>query len=146
MLFCHKIHYIFMINALFLRNFVVSIYALFPPIFLSWKVNSANLFAFRMYARPEQRWASLTVWFRGTRTEVSLDLDLDLTPLEFADHVWPETWSTSFKCMNPGIQQWLGPRSVWSPWSSCRSRLGETRRTLHFTTGHCGVCWTWTPV
>ena len=49
MLFCHKIHNIFMINALFPRNFVVLIYALFPPIFLSWKVVSANFFAFWMY-------------------------------------------------------------------------------------------------
>ena len=33
----------------FLRNFVVSLYALFPPIFLSWKVVSANFSAFWMY-------------------------------------------------------------------------------------------------
>ena len=49
MLFCHKIHKIFMINALFPRNFVVSMYALFPPIFLSWKVVSAIFSAFWMY-------------------------------------------------------------------------------------------------
>ena len=38
-----------MINTLFPRNFVVSLYALFPPIFLSWKVVSANFPAFWMY-------------------------------------------------------------------------------------------------
>ena len=49
MLFCHNIHYISMINGLFPRNFVVLIYAFFPPIFLRWKVVSVNFFAFWMY-------------------------------------------------------------------------------------------------
>ena len=49
MLFCHKIHNIFMINAIFPRNFVVSINALFQPIFLSRKAVTANVFAFWMY-------------------------------------------------------------------------------------------------
>ena len=42
MLFCHNIHYICIINALFLRNFVFPIYAIFLLIFLSWKVVTAN--------------------------------------------------------------------------------------------------------
>ena len=46
MLFCHKIHYIWMINALLLQNLVVEIYALFPPIFLGWQIVSANFFCF----------------------------------------------------------------------------------------------------
>ena len=37
MLFCHQIHYIFMINTLLLRNFVVLIYALFRQIFYALK-------------------------------------------------------------------------------------------------------------
>ena len=32
------------------QNFVVAIYALFPQIFWDWKVESADFFAFRMYA------------------------------------------------------------------------------------------------
>ena len=59
MLFCHKIHYIFMINALFLQNFVASIYALFPTIFLSWKVVSANFSAFWVYAWKQEMLAHL---------------------------------------------------------------------------------------
>ena len=35
MLFCHKIHYIWMINALLSKKLVVEIYAPFPPIFSS---------------------------------------------------------------------------------------------------------------
>ena len=50
MLFCHKIHYILMINALLSQKFVVEIYALFPPIFLGWQIDPANFFAFWMYA------------------------------------------------------------------------------------------------
>ena len=30
-------------------KFVVAIYALFPPFFLAWKVDSANFYTFRMY-------------------------------------------------------------------------------------------------
>ena len=51
MLFCQRIHYIWMINALLLQNLVVEIYALFPPIFLGWQIVSANIFAFWMYAK-----------------------------------------------------------------------------------------------
>ena len=46
MLFCHQIHYIFMINALLSRNFVVPIYALFPPIFLCSKVDHRQFMRF----------------------------------------------------------------------------------------------------
>ena len=49
MLFCHKIRYILMINALLLQNLVVMIYALFPPIFLGCKIVPANFSAFWMY-------------------------------------------------------------------------------------------------
>ena len=50
MLFYPKITCIFMIYVYLSWKFVVAIYALFPPIFLAWKVDSANLFTFRMYA------------------------------------------------------------------------------------------------
>ena len=46
MLFCHKIHYIWVINTLLLQNLVVDIYALFPPIFLGWQIVSAIFFCF----------------------------------------------------------------------------------------------------
>ena len=49
MLFCHKIHYIWMINALLSQNLVVEIYALFPPIFLGQQIVSAIFFAFWIY-------------------------------------------------------------------------------------------------
>ena len=39
-----------LIYALLSQNFVVAIYALFPQIFLDWKAESADFFAFRMYA------------------------------------------------------------------------------------------------
>ena len=45
-LLCHQIHYIFMINALLSQNIVVSIYALFPPIFLSLKVDHRQFVRF----------------------------------------------------------------------------------------------------
>ena len=51
MLFYHQIHYIFMINAVLSQNFVVPIYALFPPIFLC---STVDLFIFWMYALEEQ--------------------------------------------------------------------------------------------
>ena len=38
------------IYALLSRDFDVEIYALFPQIFRDWKTDSANSFAFRMYA------------------------------------------------------------------------------------------------
>ena len=47
----HQILVIFMIYALLSRNFDVRIYALFPQIFGNWKVDSADLFTFRMYVR-----------------------------------------------------------------------------------------------
>ena len=46
MLFCHKIHYILMINALLSQNLVVEIYALFPPIFLGWQIVPANVWRY----------------------------------------------------------------------------------------------------
>ena len=46
MLFCHQINYIFRINALLSRNFVVPIYALFPPIFLCSKVDHRQFVRF----------------------------------------------------------------------------------------------------
>ena len=53
---CQKICYFvttsttfFMINALLLQNFVDPTYALFPPIFWGWKLESANFFAFWLY-------------------------------------------------------------------------------------------------
>ena len=46
MLFCHKIHYIFMINALLSQNLVDKIYTYFLPIFLGWQIVSANFFRF----------------------------------------------------------------------------------------------------
>ena len=51
MLFCHKIHYIWMINTLLSQNLVVKIYEIILPIFLVLKIVPANLFAFWMYAR-----------------------------------------------------------------------------------------------
>ena len=33
------------------RKFVIIIYALFPPILLAWKVDSANVYTFRMYEK-----------------------------------------------------------------------------------------------
>ena len=39
-----------MIYALLSRNFVVEIYALFPQNILDWGADSANFFAFWMYA------------------------------------------------------------------------------------------------
>ena len=56
MLFCHKIHHIWMINALLLQNLVAQIYALFPPIFLGWQIVSANFFAFWMYGLDIDRY------------------------------------------------------------------------------------------
>ena len=53
MLFCHKINYIWMINALLSQNLVVEIYALFPPIFLVWQILSAIFCCF------------LDVWFQA---------------------------------------------------------------------------------
>ena len=47
----HQILVIFMIYALLSRNFDVRIYALFPQIFGNWKVDSADFFTFRMYAK-----------------------------------------------------------------------------------------------
>ena len=46
MLFCHQINYIFRINALLSRNFVVPIYALFLPIFLCSKVDHRQFVRF----------------------------------------------------------------------------------------------------
>ena len=51
MLFHHKITCIFMIYVYLSRKFFIAIHALFPPIFLAWKVDSANVFTFRMYAQ-----------------------------------------------------------------------------------------------
>ena len=48
-LFYHKITCIFIICVYLSCKFVVAIYALFPPIFLAWKVDSANFSTFRMY-------------------------------------------------------------------------------------------------
>ena len=50
MLFYHQITCIFMIYVYLLQKFVVAIYAVFPPIVLAWKLDSANFFTFRMYA------------------------------------------------------------------------------------------------
>ena len=44
-----KNHWIWLIYALLSRSFVVRIYALFPRIFLAWKTESANFFAFWVY-------------------------------------------------------------------------------------------------
>ena len=44
------LYWISMIYALLTWNFVVRIYALFPQIFLDWKVKSADFFTYRMYA------------------------------------------------------------------------------------------------
>ena len=49
MLFYHQITCIFMIYVYLLQKFVVAIYAVFPPIVLAWKLDSANVFTFRMY-------------------------------------------------------------------------------------------------
>ena len=46
MLFCHQIHYIFMINALLSQNIVVLIYALYLPIFLCLKVDHRQFVRF----------------------------------------------------------------------------------------------------
>ena len=51
MLFYHQITCIFMIYVYLLQKFVVAIYAVFPPIVLAWKLDSANFFTFRMYVR-----------------------------------------------------------------------------------------------
>ena len=55
MLFCHKIHYIWVINTLLSQNLVVEIYALFPPIFLGGQIVSAIIFAFWMYDKDLQK-------------------------------------------------------------------------------------------
>ena len=55
MLFYHKITFIFMIFVYLSRTFFVAIYALFPPIFLACKVDSANFFTFRMYVVMVER-------------------------------------------------------------------------------------------
>ena len=49
MLSYHKTTFIFMVYVYLWQKFVVAIYALFPPISLAWKVDSANFFTFRMY-------------------------------------------------------------------------------------------------
>ena len=56
MLFCPKIHYMFMINAVLSQNFVVPIYALFPPIFLCSKVDH------RQFVRFLDVWQYLRRW------------------------------------------------------------------------------------
>ena len=46
-----KHYWISKIYALLSQNFVVRIYALFPQIFLDWKVKSADIFTFGMYGK-----------------------------------------------------------------------------------------------
>ena len=46
MLFCHQIHYIFVINVLLSQKFVVPIYALCPPNFLCSKVDHRQFVRF----------------------------------------------------------------------------------------------------
>ena len=55
MLFCHKVHFIFMILALMWETNFVAIYIPFPPIFCPEKNNSPFFFAFRMYVLLVQR-------------------------------------------------------------------------------------------
>ena len=62
MLFYHKITCIFMIYVCLSQKFVVAIYAVFPPIFLAGKVDSANVFTFRMYV-PRVSCASGNVFY-----------------------------------------------------------------------------------
>ena len=52
-LFFVKDHWIWLIYALLSQSFVVRIYALFPQIFLAWKTESVNFFAFWMYVSWE---------------------------------------------------------------------------------------------
>ena len=74
MLFYHQITCIFMIYVYLLQKFVVAIYAVFPPIVLAWKLDSANFFTFRMYVDTFQwtvcssviKWieiASIVAWY-----------------------------------------------------------------------------------
>ena len=45
------VYEIWLIYALLSQNFIVAIYALFPQIIWGWKVESADVYVFRMYAK-----------------------------------------------------------------------------------------------
>ena len=130
MLFCHKIHNILRINAVLLQNLVVKIYALFPPIFLSWEIVSANFFAFWMYDHAESSQENWIKFFNRLRPSLKLIHD-QISSCVFCDdermcnvgmnliyyYIWRKLINVILLCAFFSCQNWSRTTKTVSIWA-----------------------------